>query len=79
MVRELASTGTGVILTSESIEELIGLSDRLVVFGQARWSPRSPRLPRPSRRSWRYWHACEIEPAGAGQRRASCGDDDEDF
>jgi len=32
MVRELASTGTGVILTSESIEELIGLSDRLVVL-----------------------------------------------
>lgn len=32
MVRELASTGTGVILTSESIEELIGLSDRLVIL-----------------------------------------------
>jgi ABC-type sugar transport system ATPase subunit len=32
MVRELASSGTGVILTSESIEELIGLSDRLVVL-----------------------------------------------
>jgi ribose transport system ATP-binding protein len=32
MVRELAANGTGVILTSESIEELIGLSDRLVIL-----------------------------------------------
>jgi ABC-type sugar transport system ATPase subunit len=32
MVRELTRAGTGVILTSESIEELIGLSDRLIIL-----------------------------------------------
>jgi ribose transport system ATP-binding protein len=34
MIRELASTGVGLVVTSESIEELIGLSDRLVVFAK---------------------------------------------
>ena len=50
-LRALRAAGSGVLLVSEDLDELIGIADRIVVLFAGRWWARSPS-PRPPARRW---------------------------